>query len=377
MDIVHTYGHLGPHGGDELVADLLQRTVDGQWSARKALDATTAIYASKATPLMLTELPLMAVMYAQQLANIRWEMATAFLDGVVMMYRDAETLPKPVYAAGDALCDYARGVTRQSVQAQASWKDGGKVRLVSLDVLEDFVVNDGQFEGIWNVFEVVVAKANTAVAFVTAQHQPERFKSLIESELRLARPHLETFRLLQTEWRATRFVENKLEVIQEATTHVRALYELMQHFWAPYLYGAKYSTLLKQKASLSDVPVRDPWILTDPQQRNAKEREVESCQELADFWLSLENSDSVFELGEQIRQLLKQRVLRRRTGRGYPVAPWSSQYLVRAPFAIGSAMFTSGDLVAFYASSDPSGRINVQVRRTGKLTHIIDMLGAR
>lgn len=377
MDIVHTYGHQGPHGGDELVADLLQRTVDGQWSAHKALNATMAIYVSKATPLTLTELPLMAVMYAQQLASIRWEMATAFLDGVVMMYRDAETLPKSVYAAGDTLCDYARSVTRQAVQAQASWEGGGKVRLVSLDILEEFVANDKQFEGMWSVFVVIVAKANAAVAFMTAQHQPERFKSLIEHELRLARPHLEAFRLLQTEWRATRFVENKLEVIQEATMHVRALYELMQHLWAPYLYGAKYSALLKQKASLSDVTVQDPWILTDPQQRNAKGREAESCQELADFWLSLENSDSVFELGKQVRQLLNQRVLRRRTGRGYLVAPWSSQYLVRLSFAIGSVTFTSGDLVAFYASSDPSGRINVQLRRTGKLTHLIDMLGAR
>lgn len=377
MDIVHTYGHSGPHGGDKLVADLLQRTVDGQWSARKALDTTLAIYASKATPLMLTELPLMAVMHAQQLANIRWEMATAFLDGVVMMYRDAETLPKSVYAAGDALCDSARGVTRQAVQAQVGWETGGKVRLVTLDILEDFVVSEGYFEGIWNVFEVIVAKANTAVAFAAAQHQPERFKPLIESELRLARPHLESFRLLQTEWRAMRIVDNKLELAQEAVVHVHALYELMQHLWAPYLYGTKYTTLLKQKASLSEVPVKDPWILTDPQKRITKGSETESCQELADFWLSLQDSGGVAQLGEQVYQLLKRRVLRRRAMRGYPLLPWPSQFLVRSSFTIGSVTFQPGDLVAFYASSDASGRINVQLRKTGKLTHILDLLGAR
>jgi hypothetical protein len=375
VEIVQTYGHQGPQAGDEFVADLLQRSVDGQWSAQTALNETITEFSANAKPLVLTELPLTTVLYAQLLAELRWEMATAYLDGVVVTHRDAPTLPKDVYAFGDALCDKARKITQQAVQAQVNLRDGGKVRLLSADTLEDYLLNERQVDGAWGAYEAIVTRVVSTITSVMAEQRPERFTAFIESDVRPVRAKIEAFRLLQNEWYTTRLSNNKLELARDAAVYVKELYMLLQQLWAPYFHSSDYSALLKQKPTLSELSISDPWVLTDPRQKATKQGSNEALQELTSFWTSLNDPAATLQLAEKVQQLLATRVIRRRTNFGYSSMPWPSQFMVRRAFTLGAMSFSPGDLVAYYTSLDASGRFNVQLRRTGKLTRIADLLG--
>ena len=372
---VQPYGHNGPCGGDTYVSDLLRRTVEGQWAATSALSTTMARVASVAISPLFTDLPTMTVVHAQKCADLRWQMATAYLDGVVEMYRNDDALSQEVYSACDSLCDDAREASRRATQSWSNHENGLRVRLTQGEILEDFAVNNTTYAGVWNALEVVIDRVREDFVSLPLQQVPTRFQGLVQDGMQRLRSHLELFEQLRSEWQATSITQNKLELVRDARSHAKEVFQIGQQLWAPYLHGTKYTAALTRKLTLGELTLADPWILTDPRQRQAKERDNESHQSLADFWESVIDIRAAVELAEQVNHLLKAKSIRRRTGRGYPMVPWPSQFLVRHRISFGSTNLEPGELIAYFGSRNAEGRVTIQVRRTGKLTRIAELLG--
>ena len=376
--IVASYGPSGPAGDgtDPYVADLLQRSVDGQWRIMQAQGSASDLYSRTYGVLILqTDLSTMSFLFTQRLALMRWMMATAFLDGVVVTYRSEASLPEDVYQAGDRLCDLARHASRRAVEAASQFKDG-KVRLPSADSLTSLTLSVRWLGGTWGIFGVVASVFGRELTLWESQDIPARFKSLIDRELKQARPHLEAFRYLDAEWRSTQLSAGQADLVKEARPHIEALYVSLQRLWSPSLFGGEYGAALKRPLTLSEVSVRDPWILTDPKLRSAKQGNKADEQQLAEFWEACRDPAHVERLVETLTQLRKERRLRLRTGKGYGVVPWPSQFLVRRPFTVDGMSFSVGDLVVIYTKRASDGKFDASVRRTGRLTNVLDALGA-
>jgi hypothetical protein len=158
--LVASYGHKGPtgDGADSHVADLLQRTVDGQWRVMQAQALLHELYIDLSGPRILNaDLSAMAVLFAQRLALTRWMMATVFLDSVVTTYRDEALFPEDVYQAGDQFCDLARHASRQAVEATDQHKDGSKVRFVSADSFDGHKLSERWLQGTWSIYELIAS----------------------------------------------------------------------------------------------------------------------------------------------------------------------------------------------------------------------------
>jgi hypothetical protein len=169
----------------------------------------------------------------------------------------------------------------------------------------------------------------------------------------------------------------RVELIREARAHVAALYQALQRLWAPYLFGSSYTEARNRVPTLAELGVENPWILTDPKLHAVKKGNADAVQQLTSFWTEMSDPSEVVRLAKEVASLIHARRLRRRTGRGYGTVPWPSQFMVRRAFEIDGTLFTSGELVAFLAKRGQDGKYVVSLRRTGKLTHVLDLLGIR
>jgi hypothetical protein len=379
LQIVASYGHSGPHGdgADAHVADLLQRTVEGQWKASQAYVSASAAHNVSGPKLLQADLSVMSLLYRYRLAILRWRMATVFLDSGVVASKDQSALATDVYSMGDSLCDDARRASRDAVESATQYAAGSKVRLVSIDTFSVPTLTASKLPGVWAIFQVILAVAEKELAQWERQPIPDRFKALIERKLAQARPHLEALRYLSSEWRTSRIIENQVELLREATGHVVSLYETVQHLWAPYLIGNDFNVVYKQKPKLSELSVANPWILTDPKQLQVHKGNAASEAELAEFWEALRDPEGVVKLAERVNSLVGSHHLRRRVANGYKILPWPSQFLVRHSFDVGGTTFAPGELVALYASQDAAGKFDVSLRRTGRVIHILEWFGIR
>lgn len=375
MDLTELYGHNGLQLGDPHVAELLQRSVEGQWRMYQAVGELNRLYGAETTPRVSMDFPVMTVLFAHELALLRWQMATNYIDGVVGMYGDQPTLPNDVYMLGDSLCDSARALSKQAIELGSKLKGQSKVNLIQADTLTASVTAR-QYEGLWGVFSAIalaVAKNPLVSGVVTV---PDRYKSLIAKDLHSLRSHLEAFRYQEAELRVSKIAASRQELVEEAASHAVEMYKSLQRIQAPYLYGSPYAELRAKKPSLDELSVPDPWVLTDPRQRKLKERDADGVAQLAEFWASVRDVAQVTQVALDIDELRARKILRRRDAQGYKVVPWPSQFLVRRAFTYGQDSFRPGELVALYADRRGEQTL-VTLRRVGQLSHVLDLLGGR
>jgi len=169
--------------------------------------------------------------------------------------------------------------------------------------------------------------------------------------------------------------DNQLEIIRDAQPLAHALFELGQRLWAPYLLGQTYVEALRYKPTPEDLGVGDPWVLTDPLQKQAHAHNPASQEELTKFWSSLADPAAALQLHQQIEEAVRQDRIRLRHGKGYKTVPWPAQYLVRYPVSFGGRKFASGELIAFYAEQVSETAVHLDVRRTGRVTTLLELLG--
>ncbi len=370
MQLALLYGHNGPQAGDEHVADLLKRSVEGQWTAMMSLESAASKFSliSYGAPLATN-----TIWYHHKMALLRWQLASAYLDTMVVELRESEVFPDDAYTFGDTLCDVARHATRNAVQSLSLWQNQGEVPMAQAEQI-GITIASRYYKATWSMYRVIVSLMAQELRVLTHEAVPSRFRSFFETEVRRVRTNLDAFQTLHDAWYVSKMEANRKEVLEEAAPIVKTIFNVLQGLWAPYLYGGEYMSLLEQAPSLEDVAIADPWVITDPRMRALHESNDESRKQLAKFWTKVVNPEGVMRQVEQVKAQLATRRLRRRTDEEYRVVPWPSEFIVRYPVTIDGVVLNAGDLAAFYDEEDEEGRITVTFRRVGKLTRWQDFL---
>lgn len=377
LDVSVMYGPHGPDTtGDSHVADILRRTVEGQPAATSAFDSRASSLLSLKT-LPLDDLPVMTVTHAEWLAAMYWQMASCFLDSTVPAFAGTSDVFRALaYTDSDILCDSATDWSRKAVQIRATITNSGKVRIAKATALPQFSLTPQTHYGVWAVYDFVTWRVSDDSELLAIDTRiPQRFRSLYRDMSRQVRIHTEVMSELRRSFLATSIPENAEQILHEAKNHVEELFTFGQQLWAPYLLGTSYTEAQRRQLSLDELELGfDPWILTDPKRRKIEEHNPESRKALAEFWSSVTDIPALHQLALQVIELRRSDSLRRRSGRDYSIVPWSSQFLVRRPVTLCDRAFEPGDLIAFFTRPQDS-QVMVDIRKTGKLTKPLDLLG--
>lgn len=377
--IAQVYGREGLTTiGDPHVAELLTRTVEGQTQAIDAFDAQ--IQSLSTANSTIWELPISALtlLHSHWLAAMLWQMSTCFLDGVVETYQTDETIPEKAYAQGDALCDYADEAMLRSVQANAESSMGTRPLNAQLVDFPDLKLRLEDFAGVWCACRCVIEQVQDDLKVIEHYGIPSRMQALHQEVVKQLQPQLMVFEQLNKSWEATTTSNNSVQVLKKAVPIAKLVFAIGQKLWAPYLLGNVYKEALTRQPTLNELELGfDPWLLTDPLQKEIKQKSNESLKQLTDFWTNVANPAAAVQLSNQLEEALRTDRIRRRYGRGYGNIPWQSQFQVRFPVQIGEKTFKPGQLIAFYPSDDGTGKLQLEMKGTGRLTHILDLLGQR
>lgn len=378
IDVSAAYG---PHGlsgsGDLHVAEILRRTTDGLPEAMRAFDMRNASLMASGS-LVGDSLPMMNLVHAEWLASLFWQLATCYLDEAVATREAASvSFATTLYPVGDALCDTAAQWMRDAAQTRSSIANEGRVHPAQPAELPVLTINQYTFRAIWTVYDWLTYQ----VAIYSAQFEqkglvPVKLRPLYTELLKQLRPHIGVMSQLRKDFQATLITDNALDILREATSHVKVIFDIGQQLWAPSLIGPRYAEAMRRQLTLEELDLGfDPWIMTDPSMRKQLGTGATSRGELVEFWSSIKDLASVHTLVEQVIDLRRSDAIRRRYGRGYPTAPWPSQFMVRTPITLCGRNFVPGDLIAFFVRfNSPQGTL-VDVRKTGHLTKLRDLLG--
>ncbi len=375
--IAQLYGRLGPGHGDQYVSELLRRTYDGLREASARFEYAKNHYVPDHVSAYSAPFPHMTLLHADWLAVTYWEMAVAFLDASVVAWQAADQLPQSVYEYGDNLCDQGSAFDLAAIRLTSEYEAKGKIVMSPLASLLDMPVTPGEVDGLWAACLAVVERVSKDMRLNADKSVPRRMQGVHQELERSLKPHFDIVPMLKRQWSATTMSDNKRHIAGELYKHVRDMFEIGQKLWAPYMIGRDYNEALKRQTTLAELSEElDPWILTDPSKRKELEGKSETASQLVKFWESLHSRGEVVALANEVRCALDSKHLRRRGNRGYPSVPWASQYLVRKPIAFGTRTFETGHLCTFYITQNEDGESVVEVRRSGKLTSILDLLGA-
>ncbi len=364
--------------GDPHVAELLTRTVEGQTQAIDAFDAQ--IQGLSTANSTIWELPISALtlLHSHWLAAMLWQMSTCFLDGAVETYQTDEAMPKKAYEQGDRLCDYADEAMLHCVQAIAESKMGTRPLNATLVDFPDLKLRLEDFAGVWCACRCVIEQVQDDLAVIEHYGISSRMQALHQEVVRQLQPQLVMFEQLSKSWEATTTTNNSVQVLKKAVPIARLVFAIGQKLWAPYLLGNVYKEALTRQPTLNELELGfDPWLLTDPLQKEIKQKSNESTQQLTDFWTSVANPAAAVQLSNQLEEALRTDRIRRRHGRGYQSIPWQSQFLVRYPVQIGQKSFKPGQLITLYPSDDGNGKYRLEMKGSGRLAQILDLLGQR
>lgn len=377
--IAQVYGREGLTTiGDPQVVELLTRTVEGQTQAVDAFDAQ--IQGLRTANSAIWELPISALtlLHSHWLAAMLWQMSTCFLDGVVESYQTEDAIPQKAYAQGDALCDYADEAMLHSVQANAESSMGTRPLNAQLAEFPDLKLRLEDFAGVWCACRCVIEQVQDDLAVIEYYGIPSRMQALHQEVVKQLQPQLVVFKQLSKSWEATTTTNNSVQVLKKAVPIAELVFAIGQKLWAPYLLGSVYKEALTRQPTLNELELGfDPWLLTDPLQKEIKQKSNESTQQLTDFWASVANPAVAVQLSNQLEEALRTDHIRRRYGHGYGNIPWQSQFLVRFPVQIGDKTFKPGQLITLYPSDDGNGKYQLEMKGSGRLAQILDLLGQR
>lgn len=377
LNVPLLYGPKGfETGGDEYAAEILRRTVDGQPSAAAAFDHRVRQLRAGGS-LVAGDLSTLILAHTEWVSLMLWQMATCYLDACLSGPNASDVdFATHVYPNGDALCDAAAQWSRAAVKASSEITHGGKTRPSRECVLPSFKVRNQTLFGVWAVYDLVTNQVDGDVAFFAREGNiPLRLRNLYRNISKEVRLHVSVMRELRKDFATTMIAQNKIDILNEARSHVETLFSLGQQQWAPFLLGGRYTEALRRPLALDELELGfDPWVLTDPLKKRDQQGNSDCQAELAAFWSSVKDPQSLNRLALDIATLRRNDSIRRRTGRGYSIVPWPSQFMVRKSFTLCGRQFEPGDLIAYFART--RGDITeVDVRKTGKLTKPLHLLG--
>jgi hypothetical protein len=373
------YGREGQEAvGDPQVAELLRRTTENQYRATSAFSAEV-VEQTKASHPWLDDVKLMPITNIKWLASILWQMATSYLDGVVLDFANQQQLPSAVYQECDALCDLAAETSLKAIQLQSRLADETKPAKVSGMSLPSLQSGGSGYAGVWRALEAVYLQVRDDFAVFEKLQTPKSMRTVQQSLREAFQPKADMFAFLQANWRTAISAENRIDIVRQAEPIALDLFRIGQQLWSPVLLNQIYQAALKYKPSLEELELGfDPWILTDAKHKQSNRDDSQRQQELSLFWESLENPQLAQQAQAQLDAAVQSKRIRLRTGRGYNIVPWQAQYLVRFPVSFGGRTFETGDLIGLYVTAENAdGKRTVEVRKTGKVREILDFLGQR
>lgn len=368
------YGRNGQAAGDPQVAELLTRTVAGQSKSVSSVNEFAAHVEHVGATLWTAAVPSMAIAHTRWMAAMLWQMATCYLDGNVVEYQAAGSLPPAVYRECDALCDQAEAMTLESIKLRSGLDQGLRPTNVQLSSMPALDVNGQGYVGVWYALQAVFLQVREDFVHAALAGNLKQMQKVHKQFVAEYQPLVDQYAYLITSWSSASTEQNRRDLVATALPLAEKLFALGQKVWAPYLMGQVYTEALRYKPSLEDLEISDPWMLTDYRQRQAREGKVDSERQLTEFWTKLADPASAVQLHQQLQIELGAKRIRVRTGYGYNTIPWPSQYLVRFPVTFGERTFVGGDLIALYVDQS-SDKWQVEVRKTGHLTKVLDLLG--
>ena len=309
------------------------------------------------------------------LVSAYWQVAAAFLDGVLDLDKDKHFLSPDIYAACERLIQTAEDANLQAVRDRSKLDVGLPVPRAPLQSLPDLLINDKTYLGAWQALEAVATQVRIDQDRVVSLTVPKRFTAVFKTLVGVAQPNLAEFEQLQQHWLAASDASARLTFAQRAVGPAKELFAAGQQYVAPHLIGRLYDESKQATPALDELELGfDPWILADPEQRPARQQDKADVASLIDFWRKVERAEAV-TLHQHLDDALRRDRVRRRAGRGYDALPWSAQYLVRFPLTFGGRRFKAGDLIVYYLVQRSANDWRVEIRRTGRVNRPLELLG--
>lgn len=265
-------------------------------------------------------------------------------------------------------------VTGEREEALAAGRRTGAA--VDVEPLPAWPVTPETQAGLWAALAAIVAEIRVDAERFLGFGFPRRFAAdVAKLEAVTAREVAVFVERFEGRW-ATRPAEREA-ITADALRHVQesGLFAAGQSWWAPRLLGRDYERARRRPAGIDDLDVPDPWVLTDPRERPARQRDPASVEALVGVWEGLRRPGVALELQRGLDEALRQGLIRRREGRAVPTAPWPSRYLVRYPVTIGDRRFVGGDVVVLFVDLD--GDPQVRISKSGRVVRPVDLLGQR
>lgn len=308
------------------------------------------------------------------LSAVGWEIAERFFAQLTSathrQFIDRDGVP---WCEG--LCADAETYTTEAVRCQSQVEVQVSVPPPQFKQLKDLPVTDDLVAGTWAILEAIYERVQEDQNSLLGMRVPKRFRPVLHEIVKIVHPNMAVFEHLRQEWSSATTANARLGVVKQGFDPIRALFRGGQMCWAPSLTGQVYLQCLRAQPTLEDLEFGfDPWLLTDPLQRTAREPRQEHQQELTRFWERVTSPGDARQLSLQLEQWLQTGKIRLRYGRGYNTVPWPSQYLVRYPVSFGGRSFQTGDLIAVFVNRE-SDHWRVEVRRTGRAQGALELLG--
>jgi len=356
------FGHAGPQaGGDPRVAELLQRTVAGQYQAKVAFDATLAAIKTQGRVPWDAPVSLLTLMNTQWRVLVQWEQATVYLDASVQ----GGSLSDEAYRQCDTLCDRATELSVKAVAMQTDVSQGKRPGNTQATQLPSLVGTATTIQGAWATLATVYDRVSADLYRVESMGVPPHLGRLHQQVRKAFESSAQTFRFLLTQWLASGSAENQVQLVRQALPLTQQFYLVGQQLWTPYLLGPVYIEALRSQSLFGSFNLGfDPWILTDPDQARARVTNAESCNQLIAFWQSLADPASAKALQDEINEAIRAGQLTVHPGKTFKIAPWHPHYAVKSPVTIALQDFAVGDLLALLPHGAAGGRV-LEVRPTG------------
>lgn len=311
------------------------------------------------------------VAHAWWLAKVFTRAASAYHHAVVE--HTAETLAQAsdMVAAAEHWTVVA-GDRDEAVRAgRPAHRTHGGVETVALP---DWAVTPATHEALWPALLAIVTDIRDDSERFLGFGFPRRFAASVDELAATTARGLRRFgEDVELRW-STR-PDERAATTAEGLRHLResGLFAAGQAWWAPRLLGRDYERARRRPAGIDDLDVPDPWALTDPRERAAREGDPAAQEQLVAMWERLRRPAAALELARELEDARRARRVRRRDGRAAPIAPWSSRHLVRHPVTIGGRTFTGGDVIVLFV--DPDGDPQVRVSRSGRVVRPVELLG--
>jgi len=364
--------------GEVSAAPLASRLVAGassRYDAATKLDETLAEAGFSLHGLWTLSPAQQAVAQLWWLSAVGWETAERFFarltSATQRQFIDRDGVP---WCEG--LCAAAETYTTEAVRCQSQVEVQVSVPPPQIKQLKDLPVTDDLVAGTWAILEAIYDRVQEDQTRLLGMKVPKRFRPVLHEIVKIVHPNMAVFEHLRQEWDSATTASTRLGVVNQGFDPIRALFRAGQMCWAPSLTGQVYLQCLHTQPTLEDLEFGfDPWLLTDPLQRKAREPKLEHQQELTRFWEKVTSPGDAREVAQQLEQWVRNRKIRQRWGQGQVMVPWPSQFLVRYPVSYGGRSFQCGDLISAFVLQQSDKDWQVEIRRTGRVTDLLELFG--